>query len=552
MVDPAVEKTSKVLAKGLPAGPGGAHGKLVLTADEAAARGKAGEKVILVRNETSPEDVHGMHAAQAILTAKGGMTSHAALVARGWGTCCIVGCSAVQVDMDRKVIKVGGTEIKEGEWITLNGTAGAIYAGQLPLVNPDLENNREYVTVMKLVDSFRKLGVRTNADTPKDAQNAIKFGAQGIGLFRTEHMFYGEGSAQPLFLLRKMIASSTLAERRKALDELFPFMKADMKATMQAMQGHPVTIRLLDPPLHEFVPHDPARLAELAQSLGISMEQLAKRAEGLHESNPMMGHRGVRLGITYPEVTECQVRAILEAAAELAADKTVKNVLPEIMIPVTCAKSEIEDQKAIIDRIAAEVKAKYGLRKFDYMVGTMIEIPRAALTADKMAEAAEFFSFGTNDLTQMGFGFSRDDIGSFLPEYLAKKLLPADPFQTIDQDGIGQLIKMGIERGRSTRPHLKVGICGEHGGDPESVKFCAKAGMNYVSCSPFRVPIACLAAAQVAVEMSKPAAKPSVKKAKVVVKKPAAKKVVAKKVPAKKVAKKPAEKKLVAKTKKRK
>jgi len=380
----------------------------------------------------------------------------------------------------------------------------------LPLVAPDLEKNEKLSQFMKWVDSFRKLGVRANADTPADAARAIAFGAEGIGLFRTEHMFYGEGSDQPLFLLRKMIASSTVEERRKALDELFPFMKADMKATMQAMAGYPVTIRLLDPPLHEFVPHAEGHLRELANALGISMEQLSKRAEGLRESNPMMGHRGVRLGVTYPEVTECQVRAILEAAAELAVDKSVKNVLPEIMIPVTCVKSELDDQKKIVEKVAAEVKAKYNLKKLDYMVGTMIEIPRAALTADKMAETAEFFSFGTNDLTQMGFGFSRDDIGGFLGDYLAKKLLPEDPFQTLDQEGIGQLIQMGIERGRSTREKLKVGICGEHGGDYESVKFCHRVGMNYVSCSPFRLPISRLAAAHAAIEE---AAKAPAKKA---------------------------------------
>jgi len=504
MVDPKAERESKPLAKGLPAGPGGATGMVVFTADEAARRGKElHEKVILVRTETSPEDVHGMHAAQAILTAKGGMTSHAALVARGWGKCCIVGCSAIAIDMDRKVLKAGGREIQEGAWITLNGTSGTVYEGKLPLVDPDLQHNKDLRQFMKWVDGYRKLGVRTNADTPQDARKAIEFGAEGIGLFRTEHMFYGEGADQPLFLLRKMIASTTLEERRKALDELYPFMKADMKATMEAMQGHPVTIRTLDPPLHEFVPKDAARLEELARALGISMAELQKRAEGLHETNPMMGHRGVRLGVTYPEVTEYQVRAILEAAAEVALDKKVKNVLPEIMIPVTCAKSELDDQKKIIDRVVEEVKAKYKLKKLDYMIGTMIELPRAALTADKMAETAEFFSFGTNDLTQMCFGFSRDDIGSFVPEYLKKKLLPEDPFQSLDQEGVGQLIRMGIERGRDTRAKLKVGICGEHGGDYESVKFCHRVGMNYVSCSPFRVPIARLAAAHAALEEKK-------------------------------------------------
>jgi pyruvate,orthophosphate dikinase len=506
MVDPKAERETKPLAKGLPAGPGGAAGKVVFTADEAAHLVKTkGEKVILVRNETSPEDVHGMHVAQAILTAKGGMTSHAALVARGWGKCCIVGCGAIEIDMERKLMRVGGKEVKEGEWVTLNGTLGAVYAGKLPLVDPDLDRNKHLKQFMKWVDSFRKMGVRTNADTPKDAARAIGFGAEGIGLFRTEHMFYGEGSDRPLFLLRKMITSSTVAERRKALGELFPFMKEDIKATMEAMKGYPVTIRLLDPPLHEFVPRDPGRLQELAKALNISMAELQKRADGLHESNPMMGHRGVRLGITYPEVTEFQVRAILEAAAEL--NKAGKKVLPEIMVPVTCAKTELDDQKKIIDAVAAEVIAKFKLKKLDYLVGTMIEIPRAALRAADMAETAEFFSFGTNDLTQMSFGFSRDDIGGFLPDYLDKKILPEDPFGSLDQKGVGELIQIGIERGRSTRAKLKVGICGEHGGDYESVKFCHRMGMNYVSCSPFRVPIARLAAAHAAIEEAKAAKK---------------------------------------------
>ena len=499
MVDPKAERTAQVLGKGLPAGPGGAHGMVVFTADDAARHAKdLKEKVILVRTETSPEDVHGMYAAQAVLTAKGGMTSHAALVARGWGKCCIVGCAAVDVDLERRVMKIAGREIKEGDWITLNGTSGTVYEGQLPLVDPDLENNKEFRLLMRWVDGFRTMRVRTNADTPKDAARALSFGAEGIGLFRTEHMFYGEGAAQPLFLLRKMIASDTVAERRKALEELYPFMKADMKDTLEVMAGFPVTIRLLDPPLHEFVPHDPARLQELAASLGISLAALEKRAAGLHESNPMMGHRGVRLGITFPEVTEYQVRAIFEATAELL--KAKKKVMPEIMIPVTSMKSELDEQKTICLQVYAEVCQRYGLKRIPHLYGTMIEIPRAALTADKMAQTAEFFSFGTNDLTQMTFGFSRDDIGSFLPDYRRLKLLPADPFQTIDQEGVGQLMRMGIERGRKTRKDLKVGICGEHGGDYESVKFCHRIKMNYVSCSPFRVPIARLAAAQAALE----------------------------------------------------
>jgi pyruvate,orthophosphate dikinase len=499
MLDPKAEVSTNPIAKGLPAGPGGAIGRVVFTSKDAVEWAAKGEKVILVREETSPEDVDGMHKAQAILTGKGGMTSHAALVARGWGKCCIVGCTDVDLADDNKSFKTRkGTVIKEGDWISLNGTTGLVYNGKVPLVDIDLENNKSYTEFMKLVDKVRILKVRTNADTPKDAAQAMKFGAEGIGLFRTEHMFYGELSDKPLFLLRKMIMSKTLAERRKALEELFPYVKSDIKATVEAMKGYPVTIRLLDPPLHEFVPHSEEKLEALAKELGVDMSELRKRAEGLRENNPMLGHRGVRLGVTYPEITEMQIRAILESAAELM--KEGKKALPEIMIPVTCAKSELDDQKAIVEKVDKEVSAKFGLKKIAYMYGTMIEIPRAALQAGSMAETAEFFSFGTNDLTQMTFGFSRDDIGSFLPDYINSKILPADPFQTIDQDGVGELIKLGIERGRATRKDLKIGICGEHGGDPDSVKFCHRVGMNYVSCSPFRVPIARLAAAQAAVE----------------------------------------------------
>ncbi len=495
-VDPSAEKTATVVAKGLPAGPGGASGQAVFTSEDAVAWAAKGKKVILVREETNPEDIEGMRAAQGILTARGGMTSHAALVARGWGKCCIVGAGELHVDVHGKKMTVAGKTYSEGDWITLNGTKGAIYEGDLPMV--DASENPRFKAFMKIVDKYRKLGVRTNADTPEDAKIARAYGAEGIGLFRTEHMFYGAGSDAALFLLRKMILSSGEAERRNALDELFSYVKRDIKATLEAMEGLPVTIRLLDPPLHEFVPQSAEKQAELAKALGISPEDIRKRGEALHENNPMMGHRGVRLGVTYPEVTEMQVRAIFESAAEL--NKAGKKCKPEIMVPVTCDVNELKDQKALCLKVYAQVCKSMGVKQIPHMYGTMIEIPRAALLADRMAQEAEFFSFGTNDLTQMGFGFSRDDIGGFLPAYLDKKILAADPFQTIDQDGIGQLIEMSVQRGRKTRKDLKVGICGEQGGDPASVEFCYKSGLNYVSCSPFRVPIARLAAAQAAIK----------------------------------------------------
>jgi pyruvate,orthophosphate dikinase len=496
IIDPAVEKDQKVLAKGLPAGPGGATGQVVFTAVDAVNRTKEGKKVILVREETNPEDVEGMRAAQGILTQRGGMTSHAALVARGWGKCCIVGCGALHVDMENKELRVGETVLREGDWITLNGTKGNVYAGQLPMMAAG-EENVVLMSFLKICDAVRRLGVRTNADTPADAAKARAFGAEGIGLFRTEHMFYGKGSDEPLFILRKMIMSKSEEERKRAVDELFPHVKAAIKSTMEAMDGLPVVVRLLDPPLHEFVPEGEEKRQALANSLGINMDELVKRADALHESNPMMGHRGVRLGVTYPEVTAMQARAIFEGAAELI--KEGKKPHPEIMIPVVCDVNEIKNQQVIIAQVYKETLAKFGLKRINHMVGTMIEIPRAALLSNQIAEVAEFFSFGTNDLTQMTFGFSRDDIGAFLPDYLGKKILPGDPFQSIDQIGVGELIKISVERGRKTRKNLEVGICGEQGGEPASVAFCHGVGMDYVSCSPFRVPIARLAAAQAAV-----------------------------------------------------
>ena len=495
ILDPASEKKAKAIATGLPASPGGAVGKVVFTSEDAMDLNAKGERAILVREETSPEDVEGMRAAAGILTARGGMTSHAALVARGWGKCCIVGCDTMHISLEDRVVRFNNKEFHEGDVISLNGSKGIVYG--TPVDTMDATENPRFIEFMNMVDKYRKLGVRTNADTPEDAERALSFGAEGIGLFRIEHMFYGKNSETPLAKLRKMILSRTDDERHSALAELEPFIKASVKSTMRVMDGKPVTFRLLDPPLHEFVPQTTEKREELAKELGISEVDIEKRGESLHEVNPMMGHRGVRLHITYPMISETQFRAIFTAAAELIEEGL--HPMPEIMIPVTISDRELNFQKAICDRVKAEVEGATIRRPIDYKYGTMIEIPRAALIADRMARTAEFFSFGTNDLTQMTFGFSRDDVGTFMGDYLGNKILDADPFQTIDKKAVGKLIEIGVKGGRSTRPDLKVGICGEHGGDPASVEFCYMIGLNYVSCSPFRVPIARLAAAQAAI-----------------------------------------------------
>ncbi len=478
----------RVIGRGLPASPGAAVGQVVFTAEEAEAWKAQGKRVILVRVETSPEDVGGMHAAEGILTSRGGMTSHAAVVARGWGKPCVAGCGDIVIDYRTKTFRAGNVVVKEGDWISINGSTGEVILGKEELVEPSLSG--DFARFMEWVDTFRTLGVRTNADTPQDARKAVEFGAEGIGLCRTEHMFF-EGDR--ILAMREMILASTLEERKAALAKLLPYQKEDFRGIFREMAGKPVTIRLLDPPLHEFLPHEEKEQQELAEALGIPVETVRAKVEALKEFNPMLGHRGCRLGITYPEITEMQTRAILEAAVELKQEGV--DVYPEIMVPLVGTREELEHQRQVIDATAEKVFQEKGER-VEYLVGTMIEVPRAALVADEIAEVAEFFSFGTNDLTQLTFGYSRDDAGKFLPYYIEHKILKDDPFQTLDPEGVGQLVRMGTERGRAARPSLKVGICGEHGGDPASVAFCYEVGLDYVSCSPFRVPIARLAAAQ--------------------------------------------------------
>ncbi|MBQ3991496.1 MAG: pyruvate, phosphate dikinase, partial [Bacteroidales bacterium] len=497
-INPATAESIACGEKGLPAGPGGAVGKIALTSEKAMQYNKAKVKNILVREETNPEDVEGMRAADGILTARGGMTSHAALVARGWGKCCIVGCEDVKIDFKKGEVHIGDKTFKEGDTLSLNGSKGWVYAEEVKMI--DATENPLFQEFMKLVDKYRTMGVRTNADNPEDAQNAINFGAEGIGLFRIEHMFYGKNSEKPLEKLRNMILSNTTAERVAALNELEPYIKEAAKGTLKVMNGKPLTFRLMDPPLHEFVPHTEEKQREVAKERGMDLAELKSRIEALHEVNPMMGLRGVRLGIVYPEITETQFRALFEATAELMKEGFDPHL--EIMVPLTINVKELKHQKEIANRVKAEVEKKMGVT-INYMYGTMIEIPRATLVADQIAEVAEFFSFGTNDLTQMTLGFSRDDVNEIVHTYVDNKIIPADPFNTLDQEGVGQLVKLGVERGRSTREKLKVGVCGEHGGDPASVEFFYKAGMTYVSCSPFRVPVARLAAAQAAIKNCK-------------------------------------------------
>ena len=492
--DKAALKAAKVITQGLPASPGAACGQIVFHADDAEAWHANGHKVIMVRIETSPEDLAGMSAAEGILTARGGMTSHAAVVARGMGKCCVSGAGEIHVDYKAKTVEIGGVVYKEGDYISLNGTTGQVYAGEIATKEAELSG--DFKALMDLCDKYTKMEVRTNADTPHDAQVARNFGAKGIGLTRTEHMFF-EG--EKIKAMREMILSDTVEGREKALAKLLPFQTEDFYGILKAMDGCHVNIRLLDPPLHEFVPADDnvQGQKDMAEEMGVSVEEIRRRVHSLHENNPMLGHRGCRLGITFPEITAMQTRAILTAACRLK--KEGYDPHPEIMVPLIGILYELKQQKEIIKKVAAEVFAEQGV-EIEFEIGTMIEIPRAALTADRIATEAEYFSFGTNDLTQMTFGYSRDDVASFLPDYLSKKILKNDPFQVLDQKGVGQLIKIAVEKGRSVRPNIRTGICGEHGGEPSSVKFCARVGMNYASCSPYRVPIARLAAAQAAVE----------------------------------------------------
>jgi pyruvate,orthophosphate dikinase len=491
-LDPKAPK--KKIAKGLPASPGAASGQVVFTADEAEAAAKLGLKVILVRVETSPEDIHGMHAAQGILTARGGMTSHAAVVARGMGKCCVAGCGDITVNYRAESFTAkGGVVVKKGDVITLDGSAGEVMLGQVPTVPPQLTG--DFGTLMGWVDRFRRLKVRTNADTPHDSKVAREFGAEGIGLCRTEHMFF---DADRIAAVREMILAEDLEGRKLALAKILPMQKGDFIGIFREMKGLPVTIRLLDPPLHEFLPQEEKDIEAIAATLGVAVQALKNKVEFLHEFNPMLGHRGCRLGLTYPEIYDLQVQAIMEAACELNRDEGFK-IVPEIMIPLVAVVEELKRLRENAVKVCEEVQGRYGV-KIEYLIGTMIELPRAALTADEIANHADFFSFGTNDLTQTTFGLSRDDAGKFLPFYVENGLLPDDPFVTLDQEGVGQLVRIGCERGRATRPNLKVGICGEHGGDPESVIFCHKIGLDYVSCSPFRVPIARLAAAHAALK----------------------------------------------------
>jgi pyruvate,orthophosphate dikinase len=489
--DTKAEAAAEKMAKGLPASPGAATGKIVFFADQAAEWAAEGKKVILVRVETSPEDLEGMNVAEGILTARGGMTSHAAVVARGMGKCCVSGAGRIVVDYKNRILKMNGKTYREGSWISLNGSTGDIYDGKVGTQSAELSDDFEQV--MTLADKYSTMFVRTNADSPKDAQIARKFGAQGIGLCRTEHMFF---ETDRIKAMREMILSEDVVGRKEALRKLLPMQRSDFEGILRAMEGYGVTVRLLDPPLHEFVPHQLATQKELADQMGISLEHIKQKISDLEEFNPMLGHRGCRLGIVYPEITEMQARAIIEAAVKLTKEGV--DARPEIMVPLVGTVEEFEAQKALIDATAQIVFKEMGA-ECKYLVGTMIEVPRAALTADAIAKNAEFFSFGTNDLTQMTFGYSRDDAGKFLPEYIKQGILVNDPFEVLDQVGVGQLVKMGAEKGRSVRPDLKVGICGEHGGEPSSVEFCHTVGLNYVSCSPFRVPIARLSAAHAAI-----------------------------------------------------